>query len=160
MTMENAENTAVDLPENDSPLTGEKMLLPVIEEQVTLGKQVVETGKVIISKKLSEHEQVIDAPLLREEIRVERVPLNLFVEEMPPVRQEGDVMIIPVVEEQIVVQKKLLLVEEIRVKRDVVEHRQPQTITVLKEEVEIRRVSPDERADDSIENSENFQTAK
>ena len=86
-------------------------------------------------------QELVDVPLFREEVRVERVPINLFVEALPPVRQEGDTMIIPVVEEQIVIQKKLLLVEELRVRKEVVEHHQPQTVNVRKEEVEIKRVA-------------------
>jgi uncharacterized protein (TIGR02271 family) len=119
----------------------EKMIIPVIEEQIAVGKQVVETGTVRISKRISEHEELVDVPLFREEVRVERVPVNLFVETLPPVRQEGDTMVIPVVEEQVVIQKKLLLVEEIRVRREVVEHHQPQSVNVRKEEVEIKRVA-------------------
>lgn len=125
-----------------APETGnERLVIPVIEEQVTIDKQVIETGKVRISKRISEREELIDVPLFREEVRVERVPVNLYVEAMPEVRQEGEVMIIPVVEEQIVVQKKLLLVEELRVRKELVEHHAPQTINLKKEEVDIKRVA-------------------
>ena len=121
--------------------SGEQLIIPVIEEAIAVGKKVIEAGKVRISKRISEHEELVDVPLFREEVRVERVPVNLFVEAPPPVRQEGDTMIIPVVEEQIVIQKKLLLVEELRVRKEVVEHHQPQTVNVRKEEVEIKRVA-------------------
>jgi uncharacterized protein (TIGR02271 family) len=132
----NAESVNTDLGVND-----ERLVIPVIEEEVTVEKQVVETGKVRVSKRISEHEELVDVPLFREEVTVERVPVNLIVAERPPVRQEGDTMIIPVVEEQIVVQKKLLLVEELRVRKEIVEHHEPRTVNVLKEEVEIRRVA-------------------
>jgi uncharacterized protein (TIGR02271 family) len=125
----------------DSSTESEKMVIPVIAEQIAVGKEIVETGKVRISKRISEHEELVDVPLFREEVRVERVPINLFVETLPLARQEGDTMIIPVVEEQIVIQKKLMLVEEIRVRREVVEHHQPQTVNVRKEEVDIKRVA-------------------
>lgn len=123
------------------------LVIPVIQEEVIVNKQVVETGKVRISKRISEHEELVDVPLLREEVAVERVPVNLFVEQRPPVRQEGDTMIIPVVEERIVIQKKLLLVEELRVKKQIIEAHQPQTVNLLKEEVEIKRVvvNPDQK---------------
>jgi uncharacterized protein (TIGR02271 family) len=120
-----------------SQTDGEKLTIPVI----TVGKQVVETGAVRISKRISEHEELVDVPLFREEVQVARVPVNLFVETLPPVREEGDTMIIPVVEEQIVIQKKLLLVEELHVRKAVIEYHQPQTVNVRKEEVEIKRVA-------------------
>ena len=125
----------------DSQTSGEKLVIPVIAEEITVGKKIIESGKVRISKRISEHEELVDVPLFREEVRVERVPINLFVEALPPVRQEGDTMIIPVVEEQIVIQKKLLLVEELRVRKEVVEHHQPQTVNLRKEEVEIKRIT-------------------
>ena len=122
-------------------ITDEKLVIPVIQEQISVGKEIIETGKVRISKRISEREEIVDVPLFREEVRVERVPVNLFVETMPEVRRDGDTMIIPVVEEQIVVQKKLLLVEELRVRKELVEHHQPQSVNVRKEEVEIKRVA-------------------
>jgi uncharacterized protein (TIGR02271 family) len=124
-----------------SQTDGEKLTIPVIAEEITVGKQVVETGAVRISKRISEHEELVDVPLFREEVQVARVPVNLFVETLPPVREEGDTMIIPVVEEQIVIQKKLLLVEELHVRKAVIEYHQPQTVNVRKEEVEIKRVA-------------------
>jgi uncharacterized protein (TIGR02271 family) len=50
-------------------------------------------------------------------------------------------LIIPVVEEQIFVEKRLVLVEEIRVKKELVETHQPQTVTLLKEQIQINRVA-------------------
>ena len=141
MAVKRAAMTNREAAKTDSRVEGEKLVIPVIAEEIAVGKQVVESGKVRISKRISEHEELVDVPLFREEVRVERVPVNLFVEALPPVRQEGDTMIIPVVEEQIVIQKKLLLVEELRVRKEVVEHHQPQTVNVRKEEVEIKRIA-------------------
>lgn len=117
----------------------ERTVIPVIHEEAVFDKKVVETGKVRISKRIREFEETIDEPLFREEVVVERVPVNQFVEARPGVRQEGDVMIIPVVEEQVFVQKRLVLVEELRVRKQVVETHQPQRITLLKEEVDVTR---------------------
>lgn len=125
------------------------MVIPVIQEEIIVDKQVVETGRVRISKRISEHEELVDVPLFREEVSVERVPVNLFVEAQPPVRQEGDTMVIPVVREEIIIQKKLLLVEELRVRKEVIEHHQPQTVNVLKEEVDIKRVAKNENVNRS-----------
>jgi uncharacterized protein (TIGR02271 family) len=58
-------------------------------------------------------------------------------------------MIIPVVEEQVFYQKRLVLVEELRVRKQVIEERNPQQVTLLKEEVEINRSTPQ---------NENFQS--
>ena len=110
------------------------MVIPVIEEQITFDKQVIESGKVRISKRIVEHEELVDVPIFREEVDVEHVPINQFVDTPPQVRQEGDTMIIPVVQEQVFYQKRLLLVEELHVRKQIIEEHKPQQITLLKEE--------------------------
>ena len=93
-----------------------------------------------ISKRISEHEELIDEPLFREEVTVERVPVNQYVDQPPQVRHEGGVMIIPVVREQLVMQKRLVLVEELRVRKQIVETHQPQSVTLRREDVDVRRI--------------------
>lgn len=127
-------------PANQTP-GDNQLLIPVIQEEIRVDKRVVESGKVRISKRISEHEELVDVPLMHEEVSIERVQLNLFVEAMPPVRQEGDTMVIPVVREEIVIQKRLLLVEELRVRKQLIEEHKPQPITLRREEVEIIRTA-------------------
>lgn len=118
----------------------EKVVVPVVEERAVFGKKVVETGKVRISKRVSEHEEIIDEPLFREEVSVERVAINQDVDQVPKVRSEGDVMIIPVVEERIVLKKQIFLIEELHVRKQLIETRDPQQVTLRKEEVDVKRV--------------------
>jgi uncharacterized protein (TIGR02271 family) len=99
---------------------------------------------VRISKRISQHEELVDVPLLREQVDVERVPINQVVDAPPQVRHEGDTMIIPVVEEQVFYQKRLVLVEELRVRKQVIEEHKPQQIVLMKEEVEISRTAENE----------------
>jgi uncharacterized protein (TIGR02271 family) len=120
------------------------IVVPVIQEQVTFDKKIVETGKVRISKRVSQHEELIDVPFVREQVSVERVPVNQVVDAPPQVRHEGDTMIIPVVEEQVFYQKRLVLVEELRVRKEIIEEHKPQQITLMKEEVEISRSAENE----------------
>ena len=123
------------------------MVIPVIEEEVKIEKHIVPTGKVNITKRIREREEVVDVPRYRGEVSINRVPVNMFVEEHPPIRQEGDTMIIPIVQEQMVMVKKLLLVEELHVQNRVIETHHPQTVTLLKEEVEVRRTAQNEHPD-------------
>ena len=141
--MENV-NAVNQIPE--SQIDDEMTVIPIIQEEVVFDKQVVETGKVRISKHIREFEEIIDEPLFREEVAVERVLINQFVEARPAVRQEGDTMIIPVVQEQIFVQKRLVLVEELRVRKQIVESHKPQRITLRKEEVDIKRTAGNENS--------------
>jgi hypothetical protein len=72
----------------------------------------------------------IDEPLFTDEVSVERVPVNRIVDKAPETRQEGDVTIIPVIEEVITVEKRLLLREEVRIRRSRTEVHQPRTVLV------------------------------
>ncbi len=147
MATKQAEDT-VETFESELGLDQETMVIPVIEEQAFIAKQVVETGKVRISKRVIKHEESVDVPLFHEEVSVERVPINQYVDAEPEVRHEGNVMIIPVVREQLVMRKRLILVEELRVKKQVVETHQSHNATLRREEVDIRRIAENEKPGD------------
>ncbi|WP_161891198.1 YsnF/AvaK domain-containing protein [Pontibacter russatus] len=117
--------------------------IPVVEEQVRINKKTVETGRVNIYKDVHEEDVTVDVPTVHEEVNVERVPINEFVESAPPsVRYEGDVMIIPVLHEELVLVKRLKLVEELHVTKRKIETHEAQHVTLRKEEVNVNRVEP------------------
>ncbi len=91
---------------------------------------------------------MIDEPLFSEKVMVERVPANQYVDEPPQVRHEGDTMIIPVVEEHLVVKKRLFLVEELRVTKQIIESHQPQSVILRKEEIDVKRIADSENSGD------------
>lgn len=124
---------------------GKPAVIPVIAEQTTVDKRVVETGRVRIAKQVREYEEVIDLPHVHEEVHVEHVPVGEMVEAAPEVRTEGDITIIPIVEERYVLQKQLFLREELHVRKERHESHEPQTVKVLKEEVEVERMPPANR---------------
>ncbi len=132
-----------DAPAVSSTSEFKKINIPVIEEVAAVKKRVVKSGRVRVSKRVLEHEDLIDEPLMREKVTVERVRLDKYVDATPEIRYEGDVMVIPVVQEQIVMQKKLLLREEVRVKKELVEMHEPQTVKLRKETVDVKRVAAD-----------------
>jgi uncharacterized protein (TIGR02271 family) len=101
----------------------------------------VVTGGVRVRKKVVEHTETIDEPLARGELHIEHVNIGRFVDQVPEVRSEGDVTIVPVVEEVAVVEKRLWLRAEVRITRREVETRSPQPITLKREEVSIERLS-------------------
>lgn len=146
-TNQNAEATAGKFSA-EIEADNQTLVFPVIEEEAFLDKRVVETGKVRISKRISEREELIDEPLFREEVTIERVAVNQYVDQPPQIRHEGDVMIIPVVQEQLVMQKRLVLVEELRVRKQVVETHQPQSVTLRREEIDVRRIAATENPGD------------
>jgi uncharacterized protein (TIGR02271 family) len=88
-----------------------------------------------------EQEELVDEPLHDEEVQVERVQVNRVVDAAPAPRQDGDTMIIPVLKEVLVVEKRLLLKEEIHVTRRHVERREPQRFLLRREEVTVERLA-------------------
>lgn len=128
--------------QNTQPTENHTGIIPVIEEQLIVDKRVVEKGRVRISKKVRETDETVNIPLIQENVSVERVPVNQYVAEPPPpVRYEGNVMIIPVLREVVVVEKRLVLVEELRVTKQQTQTQETQKIRLRKEEVSVKRVS-------------------
>jgi stress response protein YsnF len=83
-----------------------------------------------------------DEQLAREHIEVERHPIGRVVEEVPPVRNEGDVIVVSVVEERLVTSKELVLVEEIRLTLHREATRVQGEIPLRRERVVIERLDP------------------
>jgi len=120
------------------------LVIPVVEERLEVARERVETGRVRISKSVEAREVVVDDPLKRETVRVEHVPINQVVTgEVPRVREEGDITVIPILEERIVTRTELVLVEEVRIHRDHSQYRDPQRVTLRKEVVAVERFGED-----------------
>jgi len=127
----------------------ETLTMPVLVEEPDIQKRVVETGKVSITKHVHEREVPVDEPLLREEVEVMRVPIQRVVDAPIPVRHEQGTMIISVLEEVLVVEKRLMLKEEIHIRKHQVESHQPQQITLRSEEVSVERLNTREASEAS-----------
>jgi uncharacterized protein (TIGR02271 family) len=133
------------------------VVVPVIQEHLNIGKRTVESGRVRVRKVVREVEETIDQPLAREEVTIERVPVGRIVEGPQQARQEGDDWIIPVVEEVLVVEKRLMLKEELHVRKRTVQERHHQRVTLQHEEPVIERLpaqgAPVEDASGAVEDA-------
>ena len=119
----------------------ESLRIPVIEEQVQVSKRVVETGRLLVRKSIREEERVVTTPVDHEEFSVERVHINQYVDVAPAVRYEGDVTIVPVVKEVVVVEKRLVLVEEVHITKRKITTNNTQYVVLRQEEVTVDRVA-------------------
>lgn len=126
--------TSIDAP------VDEKIVIPVVQEEVVIGKREVEAGRVRVTKTVREREAVVDEPLFREQVQVERVPVNRVIDAPVDVRHEGDTLIVPVVKEVLVVEKRLMLVEELHITKVRQAEHQPQSVTLREEVVDVKRV--------------------
>jgi uncharacterized protein (TIGR02271 family) len=117
-------------------------VIPIVEEHLRVGTEVIETGKVHISKKVIEEPYDVELPVFKEEVIVEKKSINEYIDgEAPGIRLDGETTIIPVVKEVII--KRLLLVEEIHITKRRTEDTVAIHETLRKEEVTVERTSPD-----------------
>jgi uncharacterized protein (TIGR02271 family) len=115
-------------------------VVPVLTEELEVQKRQVETGTVRLTKVVHAREVQVDEPLWREEVEVTRVPMQRVVDGPVPVREEQGTMILSVVEEVLVVEKRWMLREEIHIRKQRRETHQPQRITLHSEEVQVERI--------------------
>ena len=95
----------------------EEVAIPLIEERLSITKRQVECDRVRVQVTVEEREETVTEELLRDELQIEHVPKNVRLTEVPRVRVEGNVTIVPVVKEVVVTEKALMLVEEIHICR-------------------------------------------
>jgi uncharacterized protein (TIGR02271 family) len=118
--------------------------IPVMEEQVQVDKKVVESAKVRIVKRVHEDLQDVDLSTRSEEVEIHKVVINKYVDAAPAIRYEGDTMIVPVMKEVVVAEKKLVLAEEIHITKKTMRSNDQQTIPLLREELHVERVTKNE----------------
>ena len=107
-------------PEREERTAGKKdELIPLVEEHPVLTKRRVLTGKVRVRTIVENFEEIAKATLESDSIEVKRVMVGRMIDDVPQARTEGDVTIVPVVEEVLVLEKKLLLKEEVHILRRV-----------------------------------------
>jgi uncharacterized protein (TIGR02271 family) len=114
-------------------------MIPLAEERIEVAKREVERGRVVVRKHVDTREEIAEAVLHQDELSVERVPVWMPVDAPPPVREEGDVLIVPVLEEQLVIQTRLILKEELRITRRRREERFRQPVRLRTERAEVVR---------------------
>jgi len=124
-----------------APANGEPLVIPVIHEELEIGKRTVRTGSgVRIRKTVRQEEQTVDLALMDEQVEVERVPVGRIVDSPVAVRHVGDTIIVPVMQEVLVVQKQLRLVEELHIRKKRTTRQSPQTVQLRKEEATVERL--------------------
>jgi stress response protein YsnF len=121
-------------------MTKMRDVVPEVEERLILEKRRVPTGGVRVRTIVHEDTQIVDEPLGVESVEVERVRLDGWVEAPVPVREEGDATIITIVEEVLVVERRLRAVEEVRVTRRKTERRDRQEVTLRRQEAVVERL--------------------
>src|SRR5262245_7660540 len=113
------------------------IVLPIVREDVAVGRRRIETAKVRIRKLVHRQVATIDDAVVREQIVIARVPMDRIVSGPIKTRREGDTLVVPVLEEVLV--KQLRLVEEVRITTRRRVQRRTTAVPVRHEEVVVER---------------------
>ncbi|WP_142848316.1 YsnF/AvaK domain-containing protein [Telmatospirillum sp. J64-1] len=113
--------------------------IPVAREEVTVGKERKETGRVTVHTHVREEVRPVEVDLAEERVEIRRIPAERFVDGPVPDRREGDTLVVSVLEEVLVVEKRLKVVEEIHITRVTSHHAHREEHHLRREEVEIER---------------------
>jgi stress response protein YsnF len=119
--------------------------VPLVEEHVVIDKRRVETGRVRVRVVSDEETINLSNTVTDQTVEVTRVPVGREVTEVPAIRQEGDITIMPVLEEILVVEKRLMLVEEVHIRRVVSQTEVSTPVTLRRQRADI------ERQDDTVD---------
>ena len=136
------------LPEGDSAgssyaaderhggLEGDELRMQRSEEELGTGVRKREAGSVNVRKSVRTEREQVRVPRRREEVDVERVPAGREVSEAE-IGGDEEEFVVRVYEEEVVVSKRVVLKEEIRLRKRVVEEVEVVEVDLRKEEVEI-----------------------
>jgi uncharacterized protein (TIGR02271 family) len=131
--------------ESSENTDSEEIVITVIAEELDIETENIVRQVVRVHKRVETREETVNTTLNHEEVVVERIPFNSLLDEtIPKARKENGVLIIPVIEEVLVVEKRLLLKEEVRISKRRTKETTPQKILLRREVVDIERREPDD----------------
>ena len=119
-----------------------KLHISLLREEMMLQKKIVDTGRGLrISKTVVDTPQVLDHTLKQDHLTVTHVAHDCFLEPdaIPSTRYEGSTMIIPIIEEVLVVQTRLKLKEEIHITRESRTVSAQETVYLKSDQIQVSR---------------------
>lgn len=124
-------------------------IIPLLEERLVVGRREVETGRVRVHLTTTTEDAAVREVLREERVEVERVPIGREVATAPAVREEEDgaVLVVPVLEEVLVVERRLVLKEELWIRRVSTNRTSEQTVPLRRQTATVERVpvQPDDK---------------
>lgn len=121
---------------------GHQVSIPVVAEQPTVEIRQRALEQLRVRRRVVSEQQVVETPVWRQRIEVQHVPIDVYVDQWPQPRQEGDTLVVPVVEEEVTVIKRLRVREELRVRLVNEQHVDRQTVTLRRHEIDLEREAP------------------
>ncbi|WP_370425743.1 YsnF/AvaK domain-containing protein (plasmid) [Pantoea vagans] len=126
-------------PEKPGP-EGSEQVLSLAEETVEISKQRVIDGHVRVTRQVTEHQQQIALMLRQQTADIQRIPKSERLTEMPAIREENGVLIIPIVEEEVEIVRHLVLKEEWHIRKVVSEVETEQIVSLRRQQAHLTRI--------------------
>jgi uncharacterized protein (TIGR02271 family) len=126
----------------ETPVVEGAVTIPVHQEELQVGTRTVDTGAgVRIRKSVTERPFEVDQILRHDELSVTHVPIDRIIDpgDAPVSRYEGETLIIPVLEEVLVVERRLRIREELHITKTQRDTRHAETVILKSEEVSVER---------------------
>jgi uncharacterized protein (TIGR02271 family) len=124
--------------------SSEVEVIALAEEEVRLDKRMVTTGKVRVRTIVDVETELAKATLDGETVDITRVPIDRIVDQAPGIRVEDNVTIIPVLEEVLIVEKRLVLKEEVHIRKLATTEEVEIPVELRKQHAVIERLPADE----------------
>ncbi|WP_203073140.1 YsnF/AvaK domain-containing protein [Falsiroseomonas ponticola] len=124
------------------PQNGDAMRLPLLAEVPRLRRRRRVTALLRVAVTTTAEAQEIAWQRLVREAAVERVPIDREVASPPPTRREGDVLVIPVVEERVTVTRRLVVTEELRIRLRERQEAESVSLTLRRQAARVERLPP------------------
>jgi uncharacterized protein (TIGR02271 family) len=131
----------------DDPPPTPADVLQLFAEEAKVSRRTIETGRVRVATLTQTRDHVIDEALARTQFEVERIPVGRVIDAVPAVKQDADLTIVPIVEETVVVERKLVLKEELHIRRKQTTERFQQTVPLRYQTAQITRIPAENSAD-------------
>lgn len=135
-------------------MEGDEARLTLSEEELAVRKQRMAAGEVDIHKRVETEHVSTPVTTMREEAVVERRPISDATLQAGTARIEGDEIRIPLMEEEVIVEKRVVPTEELVVRKHTVQETETVEADLRKERVDIDRQGDvnlrDEHRDDRL----------
>jgi stress response protein YsnF len=138
----NEQNAGVEAGDHEP----REIVVPLFAEEISVSKRVVPKARVRVSRITREREEVVEQLLAREHVEVERMVIGRTVESMPTVREEGDTIIVPIVEEVLIVERRLVLKEELHIRKIRETERHQERVMLRRQEATVLRLPVEDSA--------------
>lgn len=132
-------STSSDDPQPDP----HEIVIELAEEQLSVTREQVSDGRVRVTRSTLEHDEAVTMLLKRESVEVIHVAKGHRIEQMPEIREENGVIIVPVVEEEIEVIRRLVLKEELHIRKVIEQVPYEEVVTLRKQQVKVHKEEDD-----------------